>query len=330
MQSDVTDRLSEDSHLAQSTFNSVVFDPGIGGLALAHNWGYRPGPTADVELELDLDTSNYQVAYTEATAIPSPVESTNKRAKWTNVDARVVIRVSGRERRDIGESQQGASTDRGTAYYDRKIARGMMVLRRGLHLYFIAQATYGFAGIVSAGTYALGSSSALNRSATYTKAQSYELNASSADVSIDLLNKFAHLASDSPYGCSPNVAMASATQAYKLAQAGGDKFAFPSVQQAGELVVTGLSIGGAPVIVVPDFTTSLILLLTGAKRPDGPDMGEMGDWGRVMNEPNAGGYHVLDLGSNNHDWVLNVQLSTALSLCCKSPQRQAKLYGLST
>ena len=87
------------------------------------------------------------------------------------------------------------------------------------------------------------------------------------------------------------------------------------------MVFTSLAIGSAPVAILPNLTSSIILLMSGVKQ---------GKWGMVWNEANPGRFHVLDLGADGGDNPMNLQISTACAMAHTNPNEQAKLYGLST
>ena len=82
-----------------------------------------------------------------------------------------------------------------------------------------------------------------------------------------------------------------------------------------------MAVGGAPVVIVPNLTTSIILLLSGVRD---------GQWQMIWNEANPGRFHVLDLGAANADNPMNLQISTSCAMVHTNPNEQAKLYGLST
>jgi hypothetical protein len=90
--------------------------------------------------------------------------------------------------------------------------------------------------------------------------------------------------------------------------------------------------GGAEIVALPNLTTSVALFLTGATRrpPGDPGDGNRTNWGLVWNEPNAGRFHVLDLGAGALDQPFNLQISTACAIVNNNPNRQVKLHTLST
>ena len=97
--------------------------------------------------------------------------------------------------------------------------------------------------------------------------------------------------------------------------------ALPNAQTAGDLIPTQLMCGTAPVMILPNLTNSVVLLLGGVRT---------GDWKFIWNEPSPGRFHVLDLGAANSDTPLNLQISTSGAMVCTSPNRQAKLTTLTT
>jgi hypothetical protein len=308
--SDIRNRLSADAQFAESEFYTSVFSYGMGVIELLTDAGYVPGEAAYVEMEADLGSAE---VFTEGQALGAPVESTYLTPKFAFKNLRAVIRSSGDERRALGDSDQGARI----ADPARKVQRAIEAIRYLMAKTFDDAAAYGVQGIISAATYNYGDAART----TYTKLASYELNASSAAISTALLNKFAYRSAEDPYGCIFDATIASAVQASKIAELGSGKLAIPSANGQLNLVPTGMAIGTAPLFVLPNLTTSVILGLTGVRN---------GKWKWAWHEPNPGRFHILDLGADNSDTPTNLQISTSGCMYCVNPNQQGKLYGLST
>jgi len=93
-------------------------------------------------------------------------------------------------------------------------------------------------------------------------------------------------------------------------------------------------VGTAPVMVMPNISTSTLFGLTGATaRAQGLSQdANTGSrtWGITWHEENPGRFAVLDLGANNTDTPMNIQISTDLTLAHTNPNEQTYLTGLST
>jgi len=310
--SDISNTLSADAEFVggPSNFYSSVFLYGMGAVELLSDWGYQPGEDAMIEIESALDAAE---TYSEGQALPSPIESTYLNAKFTFKHFRGVIRESGHERRARGPADQG----RRVKDPERKMKRAIESIKDKMAKTFDDAATHGLEGQVSAGTYAFGD----QVRTTHTSLKAYELNASTAAVSTALLGKFFHVGADTPYGVNADIGVTSSTQARRIAELGAGKLAIPHAAGGLNLVWTDLLIGTAPVVIMPNLTTSIVLLLSGVRA---------GKWGMVWNEANPGRFHVLDLGAANMDNPLNLQISTSCAMAHTNPNEQGKLYGLST
>lgn len=306
--SDITNRLSDDAKHVSSVFRSVVFDYGAGIIEMLRDGGYSPGTSAKIEVEVNLGSAEL---YTEGQNLPTPIESTDIVVSFAHKHFRAAIRESGHERRARGPSDEGLRLKNP----ERKMERAMFAIRDLMAQSFDGTSAHELQGIISASTN-FGDASRT----TYTKLKSYELNASSAAISTALLNKLYTLSQDTPYGSMGDLCLVSATQANKWAELVSGKLAMPDVA-SGSLTPTGLVFGSAPVKILPNLTNSVVLLLTGATT---------GDWEWIWNEANPGRFHVLDLGAANADNPMNLQISTAGAMVCYTPNKQAKLYGLST
>lgn len=310
--SDISNRLSNDAQFHGSAFMTAVFDYGVGIIGELTDWGYMPGQNLKIELEADRDDAE---VYTEGQALPAPLESTYINASFAYKHFRAVIRESGHERRARGPADQGTRIADPT----RKQKRAVAAIAYLIATTFDDAAIYGLEGQISAGTYNFGDQSRT----TYERLKAYELNASSAAISTALLNKFNYLAMEDPYGAMFDFVVTSTTQGHKWAELGSGKLALNTANGALNLMPTDLMLGAAPVYILPNLTTSIVLGMTGVK--DGS-----GRWGYAWNEANPGRYHVLDLGAANSDTPMNLQISTALAMAHENPNQQAKLYGLST
>lgn len=308
---DIANRLSDDSQYARGMFATAVFEYGMGVVELLDDWGYRPGANAYIEIEADLDAAE---VYTEGDPMPAPIESTYLEAAFAYKAFRGVIRESGHERRSRGPN------DEGTRIKDpeRKMKRAMAAIVYLIAKTFDDAQTYGIEGQVSAGTYAYGDQSRT----TYTKLKAYELNASSAAISTSLLNKWVNLGKDDPYGAQFDYVLGSATQVNKINELMSGKLAAPDISgRPAALTPSDVRIDGAPLLLVPNLTSTILIGLTGVNT---------GNWGKIWNEANPGRYHVLDLGAANSDTPMNLQISTSLCIAHDNPNKQSKLYGLST
>lgn len=312
--SDISNRLSADAEFigGPSAFYTAVFEYGLGIIELLSDMGYQAGEDAMVEIEADLGDAE---VYVEGQAMPAPIESTTRNAKFTYKHFRGVARMSGHERRAAGDQGQGLRVSESLS--ERKVNRAIAAIKYLMATTFDDAATYGLEGQISAGTYAYGDQSRT----TYTKLKAYELNASSAAISTALLNKFDALSRDDPYGAMFDAVITSATQYHKWAELVSGKAALPQIGGGMNLFATGLTLGSAPVFMLPNLTSSIVLGMTGVFQ---------GKWGFIWNESNPGRYHVLDLGAANSDTPLNLQISTAGAMVHTNPNEQGKLYGLST
>jgi len=326
--SDILNRLSDDAQYVNGgAFYTAVFSYGMGVIEFCEDGGYQatgPDEAAYVEIESDLDAAE---SYVEGQSMPSPIESTVREAKFAFKHFRGVIRESGHERRRRGSMDQGARV----VDPDRKLKRCIAAIKDKIATTFDDADTYGLQGQISASVN-YGDQSRT----TYAKLKAYALAASAASVSTNLLGKWLALAADTPYGCHPDLILCSATQAYKIAELGATKAAWPDVAKSGGLglIPTGIMLGGAPVVQVPNLLTSTVYALSGARmRPQG--VNSEGDysgrtWQVIWGEENPGRFHVLDLGANNTDTPINLQISTCLCILHTNPNQQAVLTGLSS
>lgn len=310
--SDITNRLAADTRVNKGAFYTAVFDYGAGIIEVVKDGGYQAGTAAKIELEADLSAAE---VYIEGQNLPAPVESTWIVPSFAFKHIRSICRMSGHERRALGSAEQGAANP---SRVEMKVERAMFAIRDLMAQTFDDAASYGLEGIIDA-TSDFGDTSR----ATYTKLASYELSAAGAAISTALLNKLYTLSQDTPYGAQPDLCLVSATQAHKWAELVSGKLALPEAKNApsGSLVPSGLYLGTAPVMILPNLTNSVVLALTGVQK---------GDWQFIWNEENPGRFHILDLGAANADTPLNLQISTSGALVCVSPQRQAKLTTLTT
>lgn len=326
--SDILNRLSDDAqYVNDGAFYTAVFTYGQGVIELCEDAGYQatgPDEAAYVEIEANLGSAE---TYTEGQTMPAAIESTYLEAKFAFKHFRGVIRENGHERRRHGSLDQGARV----VDPDRKLKRCIAAIKDKIATTFDDNDTYGLQGQVSASVN-YGDQSRT----TYAKLKAYSLAASNAAVSTNLIGKWLALAADSPYGCRPDVILCSATQAYKIAELGATKAAWPDVAKPGGLglIPTGIMLHGAPVIQVPNLLTSTVYALSGARmRPQGVNSdGDYGErtWKVIWGEENPGRFHVLDLGANNTDTPLNLQISTCLVMLHTNPNMQAVLTGLSS
>jgi len=327
--SDVFNRLSDDATYINgpSAFHTAVFSYGMGVVELVDDWGYKAkGPDEKLHLEIEADLDAAEV-YIEGQAMPAPIESTDLEVAFTPKAFRGVVRESGHERRARGSLDQGARFPDA----QRKVKRAIAAIKNKIAKTLDDAATYGMQGQVSQTTN-YGDQSRT----TYSKFKPYKLDASSADVSTALLNKWWALGMDDPYGANPDVVLISATQFQKIAELGSGKLSVPDAQPIGgfNLVPTALRVGTAPVMVMPNISTSTLFGLTGATaRAQGLSQdANTGSrtWGITWHEENPGRFAVLDLGANNTDTPMNIQISTDLTLAHTNPNEQTYLTGLST
>ena len=325
---DITQLLSADQEQVNkgSAFYTAVYLYGMGVIQIMDDWAYQAGDAAIVQIETDLSAGGSAQVYSEGDGMPAPIETTTRNAKFAFKAIRGVIRESGHERRMRGQG------DLGLVVKDpqRKIKRATAAMKDLIAKTFDDSAAYGLEGQISAST-----NFGDQVRTTYTALKAYSLAAASSNPTTALLNKFVQLGHDTPYGVAADIAIGPATQAHKMGELGSGKLAIGSASEAGELVVTNLSVGTAPLYILPNVSTSKIFLLTGATmRPKelSTDMvsGSEKTWGVVWNEPNPGRFHVLDLGANNADIPVNIQLSTSLAMVHTNPNQQAVLTGLST
>jgi len=308
--SDISNRLSADAEYVNgSAFYTAVFEYGMGIIELLADWGYQPG--VDAMLEIDAALGSAEV-YTEGQALPSPIEATTLQAKFTHKHFRAVIRESGHERRARGLNDSGMRI----SVPDKKMADAINRIKYLLATTFDDNDTYGLEGQVSQSTN-FGDQSRT----TYAALKPYKLDASSAAISTALINKALGLAQNDPYGAVPDVILVSATQWHKIAELGSGKLAIPSASGPLGLVPTTLVLGGAPVMLLPNMVTDQLVGLSGVRS---------GDWGFVWNEPNPGRFHVLDLGADGSDTVMNLQISTAGAMLHRNPNKQLYIDSLST
>jgi len=307
---DISARLSADREQVNSAFVTAVFEYGTGIVGLLSDWGYQAGQNAKLEIEVARGAAQ---VFTEGQSLPSPAEGTSVSASFAFKAFRSVIRESGHERRARGPNDEGMRIQNP----EYKMGVAIRGIRDLMAQTFDDAATYGVQGVISAGTYAFGDQSRT----TYAALKSYELNASSAALSTALLNKFVTLSKDTPYGTNFDAIILSATQAHKLGELVSGKLAIPAVGGQTDLIPTDFVVAGAPVMVLPNLTSSVVLGLSGLMA---------GEWGFVWNIAAPGRFDVLDLGAANSDTPLNLQVSSAGAMLCNYPQKQGKLYGLST
>ena len=308
---DLANRINEDAELANSQFLTVVGEYGMGCVELMNDIGYRPGAALKLEVEVDRDAAEQ---YDENDQLPDPLESDYGRPEWAYKDFRAVVRESGRERRERGLGDAGLSIPDP----DRKLQVAARAIAYQIAVYFDGTSDGQIQGLIDSST-AFGG---LSRT-TYSKLASYEVSASNASVSIALISKLLTMMRDDPYFGMPEVVLASATQlnVMKGSVAGG-KLELDFTRGPATLTPSGIDAEpGVPVMMLPNLTNTVLLALSGVSD---------GSWIMAWNEPNPGRYHVLDLGAGESDTPLRLQLSTALAIGCKQPQRQGKMTTLST
>lgn len=324
--SNISAVLSADAATEKGAFYTAVFSYGMGLVELLSDGGYKPaGPDATVRVPLETDIGGAAEIYSEGDGLPAWIEPEYAVAQFSVQSLRAVIRMTGHERRALGESgEAGLMADMQNA----KVRAAIDRIKYLIATTYDDAAAYGIQYLIDS-TQNFGG---LSRT-TYSKLVSYVLNASSAAISTSLANNFYHRSQNDPYGCAFDLCLTSTVQASKMAELGSGKLAFATPDQPGglNLVVTDLRIGTAPVVILPNLTTSIILGLTGARmRAPGDASGGGSSWKVWWAEPNPGRFHVLDLGAGEADNPMRVQISTALAVGTTQPQRQGKLYGLST
>jgi len=158
---------------------------------------------------------------------------------------------------------------------------------------------------------------------TYTALKSYKLNASSAAISTTIMNKAYNRSRERPYGANVQLWVASPTQTGKYADVVSGKVA-PTTAVGAELIPRSIEVGGNPWLPVPDLLTSVVLGLTDIDESWGVKMHEDGNLGGGK----GSGINVKYMGAQDDSDT--IQLSTSLGIYCSQPQKQVKIYGLST
>jgi len=324
--SNISAMLSEDAATERGAFFTAVFSYGMGIVELLKDGGYKPaGPDQTVRVPIETDIDGAVQEYAEGDGLPAWIEPEYAMAQFSVKAFRGVIRQTGHERRALGQSgEAGIAPDMVNAKLRAVINR----IKYLIATTYDDDAVYGIQDLIDSSA-AFGG---LSRT-TYSKLVSYLLNASSAGISTSILNNWWHRGMNDPYGCAFDLVLMSTTQASRLAELGSQKIdTTPSDATGGlNLVVTNLMVGTAPVVIVPNLATSIVLGLTGARRRAPGDADGGGDaWQVWWSEPNPGRFHVLDLGAGEADNPMRLQISTSLAVGCTVPQRQGKIYGLST
>ncbi len=309
---DIRNALSADAQFPDSEFYKATFEYGMGVIELLTDGGYAPGEYAYVEIEAERGDAQ---VFTEGQALPTPVEGTIITPKFAFKNIRAVVRSSGAERRAMGENGEGLRFGNP----ERKVQRAIEAIRYLMATTFDDAAIYGLVGLISETTYAFGDTSR----STYDHLQSYEYDpGTSVALSTSVLNYFIHRSGEDPHGCAFDMVLMNAIQASRYAELVSGKAALPSVSGGPQnLIPTGLAVGAAPLFILPNMLSSIVLGLTGVRE---------GKWKWVWHEPSPGRFHVLDLGADNSDTVVNLQISTSGCMYCTNPQQQGKVVDLST
>jgi hypothetical protein len=247
--------------------------------------------------------------YSENQSVPARMQNTTQIAKFEHKHFRGLIGETGHARRARGSSDQNARI----ANPELQMQKCIQAIRYLMATTFDDAGIYGLDGIISGGTHNFGD---LSRT-THAALKSYELNASTAGISTALMNKMHYASMDDPYGADPDLYVMSPTQARRWAEVVSGKVA-PLSGGSAQITATGLEVGGKPVFILPNFTSSVVAGMTDVA----------GSWGYVPNEDGPGNFHVRVLGSA--DDSDSIHISTAGALVCTTPNRQSRTYGLST
>jgi hypothetical protein len=322
--SNISAVLSADAATEKGAFYTAVFSYGMGLVEILRDMGYKPaGPDQTVRVPLQTDIVGSAEVYSEGDGLPAWVEPEYAVAQFSVKAFRSVIRMTGNERRALGEGgEAGLMSDLQQAKLKAAIDR----IKYLIATTYDDDAAYGIQDLIdNSATFG-----GLSRT-TYDKLVSYCLTGSYAAVSTALLNYFWHRSQNDPYGCAFDLILASTTQASRIAEVYSGKVTATSPDAPGGLnfVTTDMRVGTAPIVVVPNLVTSVIFGLTGARvRAQGDAMGGGSVWGLWWAEPSPGRFHVLDLGAGEGDNPMRLQISTALAVGNTQPQRQGKLYAL--
>ena len=313
MLSDIRTRLKEDSQMNRGAFYSAVYDRApLGVLRFFADWGYMAGEECRLEIETALGAAE---TFTEGQAHGAAIESILRKPafEWTNF--RGMIRRTGDERRALGPSDEGANLPD----VERKTRRAGVAIHNLMETEAVSQVEEICDGDENFGD--------VSRVANPTLLP-FEVDASGADLAVEaesslLLNRWLHEGVDAPYGTDYDLIVVSPLQGGRLGAHGSNK-AVVNLSQGGEFFATPIRtyLGKSPVVDVPGLTTTIMLGLSG--------VGGGVKWGWIWHEFNPGRFHVLDMGAEGQDNVLNVQISTSGRVGCNSPNTQGDLYGLAT
>lgn len=309
---DIRTRLKEDAQMNRGSFYTSVFDRApMGIIRFLADWGYMAGEECRLEIETALGAAE---TYTEGQAQGVPIESTYRKPafEWTNF--RGVVRMTGDERRALGPSDEGANIpDVG-----RKVRRVGVAIRNLMETEAISQVEELVDGDELFGD--------VSRAANPTLLP-FEIDADGADLAVEaesslLLNRWMHEGKDAPYGTNYDLIIASPLQGGRIATQGSGKAI--SMSQGGDSFLTPVRtfLGNSPVVDVPGVTTTHMIGMTG--------VGGGVHWGWIWHEFNPGRFHVLPLGAEGVDNVLNEQISTSGRVGLNAPNRQGRFYDLAT
>ncbi len=313
--SNLSTRVKTDAEFVDENMHDTVFR-NVGALAgrIIPERGYASGQYARIGA---ITAANGSVeSYTENKTPPSRGKQTTIATKFEFRHWRGLIGQTGHARRVEGPGYEHV---RGG---DLELVGCMLDIRDLMTTDFLSDEIYGMQGIINNASKNWGDSS---RSTSATLI-SYLLNASSAAISTALLNKAKWRSKEAPYGARVELWVASPLQGGLVAEVAAGKLALNDAGgQTGNVIVNDVA-AAEPWATMPDLTTSVVL---GLSEVDAA-------WGYTSNEPGnvAGGrqgeatFHAREFGSQDDSDTL--QISTAGAIWCKQPQKQIKIYGLST
>ncbi|MCP3973182.1 MAG: hypothetical protein GY720_01675 [bacterium] len=313
--SDLSTRVKTDDEFVDEMMHDTVFR-NVGALVgrIIPERGYQSGTYARIGA---ITAANGSVeSYVEGQTPPSRGKQTTIATKFAYRAWRGLVGQTGHARRELGPGYEHV---RGG---DIELVGCMMDIRDLMTTDFLSASTYGMQGIINNAGVNWGDSSRTT-SATLI---SYLLNASSAAISTALLNKAKWRSREAPYGARVELWVASPLQSGLVAEVGSGKMALNDIGGSVANVIPGDVAAAEPWADMPDLTTSVVL---GLSEVDS-------SWGYTSNEPGnvAGGrqgeatFHARMYGSQDDSDTL--QISTAGAIWCTQPQKQIKIYGLST
>ena len=255
-------------------------------------------------------------SYQEGQTAPSRGKQTYATAKFAYRSWRVMVGETGHALRNRGPNSEHL---RGGP--DTEIRLAMRDLRDKMTTDFLAAGqTYSVDGIVNNATVNFGD---LSRT-THAALLSYLLNASSATPSTALINKAKWFSKEAPYGSRIEVWLSSATIGGNLAEVASGKLALNDIGGGMANIIPEDVAAAQNIISVPDMLTSTMIGLSDVDNTWGYTNNEVG----TMAGENGAVFRTRLYGSQDDSDTL--QISTAGAVWSTQPQRQVKIYGLST